>query len=130
MARYKDSLKNYREEKNRWDSLGKKRSETPEPEQPPLKMFLIAGDNSGTGILENLIEADGVGLICETEADTVSTARLLDERRMQQKYLPFRQHFHFASSSYTCLLRSISFSEEASTSSSAAACMASAWLNS
>ena len=61
MARYKDSLKNYREEKNRWDSLGKKRSETPEPEQPPLKMFLIAGDNSGTGILENLIEADGVG---------------------------------------------------------------------
>ena len=29
--------------------------------------------------------------------------------------------FHFASSSYTCLLRSISFSEEASTSSSAAA---------
>ena len=74
MARYKDSLKNYREEKNRWDSLGKKRSETPEPEQPPLKMFLIAGDNSGTGILENLIEADGVGLICETEADTVSTA--------------------------------------------------------
>lgn len=74
MARYKDSLKNYREEKNRWDSLGKKCSETPEPEQPPLKMFLIAGDNSGTGILENLIEADGVGLICETEADTVSTA--------------------------------------------------------
>ena len=74
MARYKDSLKNYREEKNRWDSLGKKRSETPEPEQPPLKMFLIAGDNSGTGILENLIEANGVGLICETEADTVSTA--------------------------------------------------------
>ena len=74
MARYKDSLKNYREEKNRWDSLGKKRSETPEPEQPPLKMFLIAGNNSGTGVLENLIEADGIGLICETEADTVSTA--------------------------------------------------------
>ena len=72
MARYKDSLKNYREEKNRWDSLGKKRSETPEPEQPPLKMFLIAGDNSGTGILENLIEADGVGLICETEADATT----------------------------------------------------------
>ncbi|WP_455626392.1 DUF3987 domain-containing protein, partial [Parabacteroides sp.] len=74
MGHYKERMKNYKEEKNRWDSLGKKRSETPEPEQPPLKMFLIAGDNSGTGILENLIEADGVGLICETEADTVSTA--------------------------------------------------------
>ena len=47
---------------------------TPEPEMPPLKMFLIAGNNSGTGVLENLIEADGIGLICETEADTVSTA--------------------------------------------------------
>ncbi len=74
MGHYKERMKNYKEEKNRWDSLGKKRSETPEPEQPPLKMFLITGDNSGTGILENLIEADGVGLICETEADTVSTA--------------------------------------------------------
>ena len=24
-------------------------------------MFLIAGNNSGTGVLENLIEADGIG---------------------------------------------------------------------
>lgn len=112
MARYKDSLKNYREEKNRWDSLGKKRSETLEPEQPPLKMFLIAGDNSGTGILENLIEADGVGLICETEADTVSTAigtdyghwsdtlrkcydhdRLAFNRRMNHEYLECMKSF-------------------------------------
>ena len=30
-------------------------------EMPPLKMFLIAGNNSGTGVLENLIEADGIG---------------------------------------------------------------------
>lgn len=112
MSRYKDSLKNYREEKNRWDSLGKKRSETLEPEQPPLKMFLIAGDNSGTGILENLIEADGVGLICETEADTVSTAigtdyghwsdtlrkcydhdRLAFNRRMNHEYLECMKSF-------------------------------------
>lgn len=44
-------------------SLGKERAKTPEPEEPRPKMFLIAGDNSGTGVLENLIEADGVGLI-------------------------------------------------------------------
>ena len=37
-------------------------------------MFLIAGDNSGSGMLENLMDADGAGLICETEADTVSAA--------------------------------------------------------
>lgn len=74
MADYRQRHKAYREEKSRWDSLGKKKSDTPEPEMPPLKMFLIAGNNSGTGVLENLIEADGIGLICETEADTVSTA--------------------------------------------------------
>ena len=74
MANYRQRHKAYREEKSRWDSLGKKKSDAPEPEMPPLKMFLIAGNNSGTGVLENLIEADGIGLICETEADTVSTA--------------------------------------------------------
>ena len=54
--------------------LGKEKANTPEPEQPQLKMLLIAGDNTGTGIQENLMDSGGVGLICETEADTVSTA--------------------------------------------------------
>lgn len=74
MADSREKYNRYRTEKIQWDSLGKKRSEVPEPQQPPLKMFLIAGNNSGTGILENLIEAEGIGLICETEADTVSAA--------------------------------------------------------
>lgn len=74
MEEFKSLRKEYRLEKARWGSLGKERAKTPEPEEPKPKMFLIAGDNSGTGVLENLIEADGVGLICETEADTVSTA--------------------------------------------------------
>lgn len=74
MKTYNEKLKEYRSEKVHWDTLGKQRASTPEPEQPRMKMFLIAGDNSGTGILENLIDADGVGLVCETEADTVSAA--------------------------------------------------------
>ncbi|WP_287622078.1 DUF3987 domain-containing protein [Parabacteroides sp.] len=74
MEEFKALRKEYRLEKVRWGALGKKRTEKTEPEEPRPKMFLIAGDNSGTGVLENLIEADGVGLICETEADTVSTA--------------------------------------------------------
>lgn len=61
-------------EKTKWDTLGKEKVNTPEPEQPQLKMLLIAGDNTGTGIQENLMDSGGVGLICETEADTVSTA--------------------------------------------------------
>lgn len=37
-------------------------------------MFLISGNNTGTGILQNLMDSDGTGLICENEADTISTA--------------------------------------------------------
>ena len=74
MDAYSEKMKIYRREKAQWDVLGKEKAKTPEPEQPCMKMFLIAGDNSGAGMLENLMDADGVGLICETEADTVSTA--------------------------------------------------------
>lgn len=74
MAAYSEKMKIYRREKAQWDVLGKEKVNIPEPEQPCMKMFLIAGDNSGAGMLENLMDADGAGLICETEADTVSTA--------------------------------------------------------
>lgn len=67
-------MKAYRLDKAQWDMLGKEKASKPEPEQPCMKMFLIAGDNSGAGMLENLMDANGTGLICETEADTVSTA--------------------------------------------------------
>ena len=109
MEEFKSLRKEYRLEKARWGSLGKERAKTPEPEEPKPKMFLIAGDNSGT---ENLIEADGVGLICETEADTVSTAigtdyghwsdtlrkcydhdRLAFNRRMNHEYLECMKSF-------------------------------------
>lgn len=112
MEEFKSLRKEYRLEKARWGSLGKERAKTPEPEEPKPKMFLIAGDNSGTGVLENLIEADGVGLICETEADTVSTAigtdyghwsdtlrkcfdhdRLAFNRRMNHEYLECMKSF-------------------------------------
>lgn len=71
---YNEKLKVYRREKAQWDMLGKEKSKSDEPEPPCMKMFLIAGDNSGAGMMENLMDADGAGLICETEADTVSTA--------------------------------------------------------
>lgn len=74
MDTYGEKMKTYRLEKAKWDTLGNKKANTPEPEQPRLKMLLIAGDNTGAGIQENLMDSGGVGLICETEADTVSTA--------------------------------------------------------
>ena len=69
-----ESMLCYRREKTKYDALGKDRSKTEAPVMPPNKMFLISGNNTGTGILQNLMDSDGTGLICESEADTISTA--------------------------------------------------------
>lgn len=37
-------------------------------------MFIFSGNNTGTGILQNIIDSGGVGIICETEADMVSNS--------------------------------------------------------
>ncbi len=64
----------YHKEKCEYDALGKKRGEKKAPEAPPERMFLIPGNNSSTGMLENLIDSGGVGIIIEPEADTVTAA--------------------------------------------------------
>ena len=55
-------------------SLGKERKNQEAPVLPPNRMFLISGNNTGTGILQNIMDSNGTGIICESEADTVSTA--------------------------------------------------------
>lgn len=69
-----ESMASYRREKAKYETLGKERAKTEPPVIPPNKMFLISGNNTGTGILQNLMDSDGTGLICENEADTISTA--------------------------------------------------------
>ena len=69
-----EKMKCYRTEKAKYDNLGKDKKDTEQPVMPPNRMFLISGNNSGTGILQNLMDSDGTGLICESEADTISTA--------------------------------------------------------
>ncbi len=64
----------YRNEKAAYDYAGKERAKMKPPREPANKMFLITGNNTGTGLLQNLIDSGGHGLICEAEADTVSTA--------------------------------------------------------
>ena len=54
--------------------MGKERSKVEAPQMPKNRMFLISGNNTGTGILQNIMDANGTGLICETEADTISAA--------------------------------------------------------
>ena len=67
-------MKQYLLDKAAYDALGKDRSKATLPVRPLNRMFLISGNNTGTGILQNIIDSNGFGLICESEADTLSTA--------------------------------------------------------
>lgn len=107
-----ESMACYRREKAKYDTLGKERGKTETPVMPLNKMFLISGNNTGTGILQNLMDSDGTGLICESEADTISTAigseyghwsdtmrkafdhdRLSYNRRTNQEYLEVKKTY-------------------------------------
>ena len=67
-------VKAYKKEKAAYDVMGKERSKVEAPQMPKNRMFLISGNNTGTGTLQNIMDANGTGLICETEADTISAA--------------------------------------------------------
>lgn len=67
-------MEQYRRDKTAYDAMGKDRSKATMPVRPLNRMFLISGNNTGTGILQNIMDNDGAGLICESEADTLSTA--------------------------------------------------------
>ena len=67
-------VKAYKKEKAAYDVMGKERSKVEAPQMPKNRMFLISGNNTGTGILQNIMDANGTGFICESEADTLSTA--------------------------------------------------------
>ena len=75
-----EDLKAYKKEKRMFD-LKVKKAKTDqaiealkEPEQPPFKMFFIPGDTSSAMIVRHLKDNDGMGCICETEADTMTNA--------------------------------------------------------
>ena len=61
-------------EKKKWQESLNTEEPLPKPADAALELFIIPGNNTGTGILQNIIDAKGNGLIFEIEADTVSTA--------------------------------------------------------
>lgn len=73
-AEWAEEIKAYKKAKAAYEAMGKERSKIDAPQIPANKMFLIAGNNTGTGILQNIMDANGTGFICESEADTLSTA--------------------------------------------------------
>lgn len=71
-------FKIYNAEKVAYDSLGKERAGKEPPQRPAERMFLISGNNTGTGILQNLMDSLATGLILEQEVITLITALASD----------------------------------------------------
>ena len=71
---YRKALQTYEQELTRLNTLGKEKKNEEMPDKPGNKVYLIPGNNSGTGIMQNIIDSDGNGLIFELEADTLTTA--------------------------------------------------------
>ena len=76
----REDLKEYKKEKRIFD-LKVKKAKTDneiealiEPEKPKSKMFFIPGDISSAMIVKQLEDNDGIGCICETEADALTNA--------------------------------------------------------
>ncbi|MDD2954597.1 MAG: DUF3987 domain-containing protein [Parabacteroides sp.] len=72
--RVDQAMKQYRQDMAAYNALGKDKGNKEIPLMPKNSMFIISGNNTGTGILQNIIDSDGTGIIFETEADTITTA--------------------------------------------------------
>lgn len=107
-----EEMKRYRKELASYNALGREKAKAEEPEMPLNRMFIFSGNNTGTGMLQNIIDSGGVGIICETEADMVSNSIASDHghwsevircsfdhdplsynRRMDREYRELRQSF-------------------------------------
>lgn len=62
------------------ESRNKKKGDAPpeQPEKPAFKIVFIPADSSHSRMIEHLQMNDGQGIICETEADTMSGAKKQD----------------------------------------------------
>lgn len=77
----------------------KKGEEAPEKPQPPqFKIVFIPADCSHSRMIEHLMQNEGDGIICETEADTMSSAKKQD----WGDYSPtLRKSFHHEKVTFT-----------------------------
>ena len=66
-ADYERELQDYQEARRNGEKGAEK------PDKPPYVMLFVAGNSSAASIYEHLDECGGLGIICETEADTVNT---------------------------------------------------------
>ncbi len=75
----------------------KKNPDTEQPQEPPLKTLLIPANSSATGVYQVLNDNNGVGLMFETEGDTLANTFKSDYGNFSDG---FRKAFHHETISY------------------------------
>ena len=75
----------------------KDKTQTEKPKEPPLRMLIIPANNSATGLFQILNDNNGVGLIFETEGDTLAQTFKSEHGNYSDG---FRKAFHHETISY------------------------------
>lgn len=81
LEKSKEEIKKYEKAKKLYD-LKVRKANTPdkidalpdEPESPKVKVFYIPGNVSSSMLIKHLSDNDGIGCICETEADSLTSS--------------------------------------------------------
>ena len=93
---YRKSMERYKQEQLQY-VLNKKKGEASEPEEPPFLTLFIPANSTATVVYQTLSQNDGVGLLFETEGDTLANAFNSDLGNYSDG---FRKAFHHEAISY------------------------------
>ncbi len=78
-------------------AAAKNKSEVERPVEPPMRMLIIPANNSSTGLFQLLNDNQGIGLIFETEGDTLALTFKSEHGNYSDG---FRKAFHHETISY------------------------------
>jgi hypothetical protein len=88
---------NYERDLNYYNNNKKKNPGLEKPEKPPVKLLFIPANSSATGAFQLLQDNNGIGLIFETEGDTLANTFNTDYGNYSDG---FRKAFHHETISY------------------------------
>ena len=93
---YRKSMERYKQEQLQY-IMNKKKGEASEPEEPPFLTLFIPANSTATVVYQTLSQNNGVGLLFETEGDTLANAFNSDLGNYSDG---FRKAFHHEMISY------------------------------
>ena len=93
---YRKSMEQYKQAQLQY-VLNKKKGDASEPEEPPFLTLFIPANSTATVVYQTLSQNDGVGLLFETEGDTLANAFNSDLGNYSDG---FRKAFHHETISY------------------------------